>query len=73
VVKKKLYSPTLDKTLQLRVTPHTLRCIDKAGGFDEYIMNTKDKDLDSNLAIGLKKSMWEQKKTQEAAAAAALE
>jgi len=36
-------------------------------------MNTKDKDLDSNLAIGLKKSMWEEKKTQEAAAAAALE
>lgn len=40
VVKKKLYSPTLDKTLQLRVTPHTLRCIDKAGGFDEYVKDS---------------------------------
>lgn len=32
---KKFYSPLLDETLKVQVTAHALRCIDKAGGFDE--------------------------------------
>lgn len=34
-----------------------MRCIDKAGGFDNYILNTKDSKLHSKAAIDLKKLM----------------
>ena len=37
----------------MRVTANTLRCIDKAGGLDNYVLYTKDKDLNSDVAIKL--------------------
>ena len=40
--------------MAIRVTSHTLRCIDKAGGFDQYILTTKDAKLDSKLGLELK-------------------
>lgn len=47
----------LDKTVSYKFTTHAMRCIDKAGGFDNYILNTKDSKLHSKTAIDLKKLM----------------
>jgi large subunit ribosomal protein L28 len=38
---KRFFSPTLNETLQIRVTTKAIRCIDKAGGIDEYVAKTK--------------------------------
>ncbi|KAG9403645.1 39S ribosomal protein L24, mitochondrial [Aphanomyces cochlioides] len=35
---KALYSEALDEKIPLNVTAHTLRCVDKAGGLDNYLM-----------------------------------
>ena len=37
----------MDQWVRLRVTTHALRCIDKAGGLDNYLLNDKRKDQDS--------------------------
>jgi len=42
-----------------------MRCIDKAGGFDNYILNTKDSKLHSKAAIDLKKLMNQVIKNKE--------
>ena len=57
VQRKKYYSQVLEQTLQLNFTTHALRCIDKAGGFDNYILNTKTSKLKSRKANELKKLM----------------
>mmetsp|Transcript_50327 Transcript_50327/g.69848 ORF Transcript_50327/g.69848 Transcript_50327/m.69848 type:complete len:130 (-) Transcript_50327:70-459(-) len=54
---KRVRSDILDRTYQLKFTTHAMRCIDKAGGFDNYILNTKDAKLDSKLAVSLKQEM----------------
>lgn len=36
---KKLYSESLDESVRLHVTTHALRCIDKAGGLDTYLLS----------------------------------
>ena len=41
----------------MRVTSNTLRCIDKAGGLDYYVLNTKDKDLNSDVALRLREEI----------------
>lgn len=46
----------------MRVTTHALRCMDKAGGLDEYILNTRDQDLKSVFALELKQRLKEAKK-----------
>jgi large subunit ribosomal protein L28 len=32
----------------MNITMHALRCIDKAGGFDEYVLTTPDHKLDND-------------------------
>ncbi|UIZ21909.1 hypothetical protein KXD40_008719 [Peronospora effusa] len=39
---KSLYSETLDEKVGLNVTTHTLRCVDKIGGLDNYLLSIKD-------------------------------
>ena len=51
--------------MRFEFSTHVLRCIDKAGGFDNYIINTKDKWLHSRTAIELKKLMLEVLKCKE--------
>ena len=51
--------------MRFEFSTHALRCIDKAGGFDNYIINTKDKWLHSRAAIDLKKLMLEVLKCKE--------
>ena len=65
VVKKKYYSQILEQTMRFEFSTHALRCIDKAGGFDNYIINTKVKWLHSRTAIELKKLMLEVLKCKE--------
>lgn len=49
---KHLYSEALDEKVGLNVTTHTLRCIDKAGGLDNYLLGVKK---ESELGVkGLK-------------------
>ena len=47
VQRKRLWSRTLGCWLRFNVTTHALRCIDKAGGIDEYLLGTPDAKLDS--------------------------
>ncbi|KAI8109986.1 hypothetical protein M9434_001262 [Picochlorum sp. BPE23] len=49
-----LYSEILDRKVRFKVTPSALRSIDKAGGLDNYILYTKEKDLDSEKGLQLK-------------------
>ena len=35
--KKRVYSELLEEMIPMRVTAHALRCMDKAGGLDEYL------------------------------------
>eukprot|EP00941_MAST-03F_sp_MAST-3F-sp1_P001591 g1591.t1 len=47
VQNKKLWSVALNDWLQFKVTTKALRCIDKAGGIDNYLLSNTRKDLDS--------------------------
>lgn len=51
--------------MRFQFSTHALRCIDKAGGFDNYIINTKEKWLLSRSAIELKRLMFEVLKCKE--------
>ena len=70
---KKLWSDALDRWVQLRVTTYALRSIDKAGGLDNYILNPKRADLDSEVGQRLKELIVERLAVLEEEAAAAEE
>lgn len=55
--RKRLYSEVLDRLVSVNVTAHALRCIDKAGGLDAYLLNTRPKDLLSNKAMDLRREI----------------
>merc|ERR1711907_299513 len=38
---KKLWSDTLGERVEFKVTTHALRCINKAGGLDNYLVKSK--------------------------------
>mmetsp|Transcript_9137 Transcript_9137/g.21676 ORF Transcript_9137/g.21676 Transcript_9137/m.21676 type:complete len:132 (-) Transcript_9137:49-444(-) len=46
-----LYSETLDRRIRVRVTAHALRCIDQAGGLDNYLTQTRPDKLGSEVAL----------------------
>ncbi|KAF0976889.1 hypothetical protein FDP41_004184 [Naegleria fowleri] len=56
----KLYSEALDTRIQLKATAKALRCIDKAGGLDNYLLNTKSEDVSSRFGNWLKKKIIKQ-------------
>lgn len=39
---KKIYSDALDKQVRVRVSTYALRCIDKAGGLDNYLLTVRE-------------------------------
>lgn len=49
-----LYSEILDRKVRFKVTPSALRNIDKAGGLDNYLLYSKDSDVDSERGARLK-------------------
>jgi large subunit ribosomal protein L28 len=55
--RKRLFSDILNKMVSVVVTSHALRCIDKAGGLDNYI--TKTYKMSSVGALELRQKMRE--------------
>lgn len=51
VQEKRLFSYILDRHIRVKVTTHALRCIDKAGGIDEYFLKTPYHKLDTELGL----------------------
>lgn len=68
---KRLYSDALGKFVRVKVTTHVLRCIDKAGGLDNYLLRTKAEDLDSELGEVLRLEVASAKKAAADARSAA--
>eukprot|EP00245_Coleochaete_scutata_P008020 TRINITY_DN23912_c0_g1_i1.p1 TRINITY_DN23912_c0_g1~~TRINITY_DN23912_c0_g1_i1.p1 ORF type:complete len:154 (-),score=20.23 TRINITY_DN23912_c0_g1_i1:162-623(-) len=62
---KRVYSLALGQMIRLRMTTSAMRCIDKAGGIDEYLLNTPDHKLRSDVGV-----KW---RTEIASAIAAME
>mmetsp|Transcript_1547 Transcript_1547/g.2356 ORF Transcript_1547/g.2356 Transcript_1547/m.2356 type:complete len:132 (-) Transcript_1547:271-666(-) len=56
---KKLYSEILDSSLKIHVTTYALKCIDRAGGLDNYLLKTSDQKIGSEFGIGLKRRLQE--------------
>uniref|UniRef100_A0A7N0V4F0 Large ribosomal subunit protein bL28m n=1 Tax=Kalanchoe fedtschenkoi TaxID=63787 RepID=A0A7N0V4F0_KALFE len=54
VQEKRLFSYILDRQIRVKVTTHALRCMDKAGGFDEYFLKTPYHKMDSELGVAWK-------------------
>lgn len=51
---KRLFSYIHDRHIRVKVTTHALRCIDKAGGIDEYLLNTPYHKMDTELGLAWK-------------------
>ena len=64
---RRLYSETLGETVRLKIALNTLRTIDKHGGLDGFLLDTKDNRLPEPLRR-MKKRIAE-KQTEEPAAA----
>ncbi|EOY29220.1 Ribosomal L28 family, putative [Theobroma cacao] len=48
---KRLFSYILDRHIRVKVTTHALRCIDKAGGIDEYLLKTPYQKMDTEMGL----------------------
>lgn len=57
VFRTTLYSEILDKYFNVVVTEHALKQIDKCYGLDHYILRTPIQDLQSQLALTLRRKM----------------
>ncbi|CAA0813448.1 Ribosomal L28 family [Striga hermonthica] len=51
VQEKRLFSYILDRHIRVKVTTHTIRCIDKAGGIDEYLLKTPYHKMDTEMGL----------------------
>eukprot|EP00262_Sarcandra_glabra_P016390 TRINITY_DN5329_c0_g2_i2.p1 TRINITY_DN5329_c0_g2~~TRINITY_DN5329_c0_g2_i2.p1 ORF type:complete len:205 (-),score=41.90 TRINITY_DN5329_c0_g2_i2:253-867(-) len=51
VQEKRLFSYILDRHIRVKVTTHALRCIDKAGGIDEYLLKTPYQKMDTEMGL----------------------
>ncbi|XP_038876561.1 uncharacterized protein LOC120068991 [Benincasa hispida] len=51
VQEKRLFSYILDRHIRVKVTTHALRCIDKAGGIDEYLLKTPYHKMDTEIGL----------------------
>ncbi|KAG2645920.1 54S ribosomal protein L24, mitochondrial-like [Panicum virgatum] len=54
VQEKRLFSYIHDRHIRVKVTTHALRCIDKAGGIDEYLLKTPYSKMDTEMGIAWK-------------------
>lgn len=41
----------MDRHIRIKVTTHALRCIDKAGGIDEYLLKTPYNKMDTEMGL----------------------
>ena len=51
-------SEIMARSYTMNVTTAAMRWIDKAGGFDAYLLHTPDRKLASNFGSQLKRDMW---------------
>ncbi|XP_078157084.1 ribosomal L28 family [Carex rostrata] len=51
VQEKRLFSYIHDRHIRVKVTTHALRCIDKAGGIDEYLLKTPYNKMQTELGV----------------------
>jgi len=51
VQEKRLFSYIHDRHIRVKVTTHALRCIDKAGGIDEYLLKTPYHKMDTEMGL----------------------
>ncbi|KAJ2156927.1 hypothetical protein GGF46_004864 [Coemansia sp. RSA 552] len=54
IQKVSLYSVLLDAKLKFNATTRVIRTIDKKGGLDNYLLNTKDKNIVGEFGLRLK-------------------
>ncbi|CAM0906175.1 unnamed protein product [Alopecurus aequalis] len=54
VQEKRLFSYIHERHIRVKVTTHALRCIDKAGGIDEYLLKTPYNKMDTEMGIAWK-------------------
>lgn len=66
--KASLYSETLGKSVQLRITAYALRTVEHRGGFDAFLMAARD----SELAPEARRLKQQLRKAQASAAAPAV-
>ena len=64
VQNKRLESSVLGHKVRVKLTTHALRCIKKAGGLDEYLLNTSDRKLASLRALELKQQIIDRMQKQ---------
>ncbi|RUP49148.1 hypothetical protein BC936DRAFT_143188, partial [Jimgerdemannia flammicorona] len=57
VQNKRLYSETFNKFFGLKVTTAVLRTMDKKGGLDRYLLETKEKNLFSEKGVQMKRNL----------------
>ena len=57
--KRRLFSLGLDRHVHLDVTTHALRCIDRAGGLDEYMLKLPLRELHSDKLLYIRKRIAE--------------
>ncbi len=59
VQRKTFFSEILNRSIPINVTTKTIRCIDKAGGFDNYMVRTRDEFLGhtGSRGVALKNEM----------------
>eukprot|EP01126_Amoeba_proteus_P033681 TRINITY_DN3316_c0_g1_i5.p1 TRINITY_DN3316_c0_g1~~TRINITY_DN3316_c0_g1_i5.p1 ORF type:complete len:143 (+),score=25.64 TRINITY_DN3316_c0_g1_i5:286-714(+) len=60
---KTFKSELLSQRFQVPVTTKALRCVDKKGGIDNYVLYTPEKEMDSKIGLELKKLLvkrWEE-------------
>ena len=56
----KLFSEAFDQRLRLKATTHALKCIEKMGGLDQYLIKTKKEKIDSRFGLWLRKQVLNQ-------------
>lgn len=64
---KSMYSETLGRMLRFRMTTYAMRCIRKAGGIDEYLLNTKESEIKYHKALEIKQEILAVRAAQRAA------
>ncbi|KAI9471542.1 hypothetical protein LPJ78_002450 [Coemansia sp. RSA 989] len=61
IQKVAVFSKILNEKLKINMTTRVLRTIEKKGGLDNYLLQTKDKKINSEFGLQLKKRLLEKK------------
>lgn len=62
VHRKRLFSEILQESIVFKVTTFALKCIDKAGGLDNYLLKNTSEKLNSVTGEAAKKRILEKQK-----------